>query len=60
MCNMTQLQYHKINCLMLFKKIITLYTENHAKPKYILGKMQSYLMLKQAVHIVTIGFKGLN
>jgi hypothetical protein len=41
---------------MLFKEIIAVYCENHAEPTTnTLGKMLSYLLLKQVVHIVTSG-----
>jgi hypothetical protein len=41
----------KINLLTLFKEIIAVYRENHTK-QY---KMQSHWLLKQVVHVVTIG-----
>jgi hypothetical protein len=42
----------KINWLTLFKEIIPIYTENHAKPRN--TKCSVTNKLKQLVHIVTI------
>jgi hypothetical protein len=45
---------------MLFKEIIAVYSENNTKPIInFVGKIQSYWLLKQVVHTVTLGFKGL-
>jgi hypothetical protein len=42
---------------MLFTEIIYVHTENHMKPiNTSVGKMQSYWVLKQAVHIAMIEF----
>jgi hypothetical protein len=39
---------------MLFRKTVAVYCKNHTKHNYILlGRMQSFSMLKQVVHIVT-------
>jgi hypothetical protein len=41
---------------MMFTKVIDVYSENHIKPiNTLCGKMQSYLLLKQVVYIVSIG-----
>jgi hypothetical protein len=42
------------NRLMLFRETVAVYCENHAEHKYTLwGRIQSFSMLKQVVHIVT-------
>jgi hypothetical protein len=41
--------------LMLFKDIIAVYPQNHTKRKYIVCKIQNYLLLKHMVHTVTTG-----
>jgi hypothetical protein len=52
--NKTQLfTVTNINWLTLFKEVISVYTENNAKPKKY--KMESYWLLKQVVHIVPTG-----
>jgi hypothetical protein len=42
----------KINWLMLFKEIITVYTENHTKTHQ--NNIQRYSLLNHLVHTVTI------
>lgn len=38
---------------MLFKEIITVYSENYIKQIQFVGKMQNYCLLKLVVHTVT-------
>jgi hypothetical protein len=45
--------FKKTNQLMLVREIITVYCENHKIKIHFVSRMQSYLMLKQAVHIET-------
>jgi hypothetical protein len=52
----TRLHYEDKNWLMLFKEIIAVNNEIHAKHIYNMGKMQSYCTLKYEVHIVTTEF----
>jgi hypothetical protein len=45
---------------MSFKEVIAVYYENHTEPETdSLGKIWSYWMLKQVIHIGTTVFKGL-
>jgi hypothetical protein len=39
--------------LIRFRKIIAVYSENHTKQIFWVAKMQSFVMLKQVVHVVT-------
>jgi hypothetical protein len=43
----------KINRWILIKEIIIVYPENHSKYSHYVGKVHSFLVLKQVVHIVT-------
>jgi hypothetical protein len=45
----------KIIGLILFRETIAVFSENHMEHTQKLGKMQSYLRLKQVVCIVTSG-----
>jgi hypothetical protein len=47
----------KFNRLMLFRGTNDVYCESRTNS---VGKMQSFCMLKQLVHIEPLGFKGLN
>jgi hypothetical protein len=42
---------------MLFREIVAIYSENHTKHTYThsVGRIQSFRVLKQVVHIVTTG-----
>jgi hypothetical protein len=39
------------NLLILYREIVAVYCENHIKHTDSVGKLQSYLMLKQVVYI---------
>jgi hypothetical protein len=38
---------------MLFREIIAVYCDNHMKRTHSVGRMQSFSVLKQVVHMVT-------
>jgi hypothetical protein len=51
--HLTQKFTANINRLMLFRETIAAYCENDMKKKYSVDRMESFIILKQVIHIET-------
>jgi hypothetical protein len=46
--------HYKDQPVLMFREIIAVYSQNHSKPIYYVVKIQSFKVVRQVVHIITI------